>query len=80
MILKSKLAFHIENEMGLFKYRLIRFRPFTAPSSSMERGQRPYLGFKKLRKYEIVKIDMLHNPNGAMKSIMHVLDDFTGFG
>ena len=37
-------------------------------------------GLKKLRKYEIVKIDMLHNPNGAMRSILYVLDDFTGFG
>ena len=36
--------------------------------------------FKKLRKHEIVKIDMLHNPDGAMRSIMYVLDDFTGFG
>ena len=27
-----------------------------------------------------MKIDMLYNPNGAMRSIMYVFDDFTGFG
>ena len=27
-----------------------------------------------------MKIDMLYNPNGAMRSIMYVLDDFAGFG
>ena len=45
--------------------------------SSMELGQGQHLG---LRKYEIVKIVMLYNPNGAMRSIMYVFDDFTGFG
>ena len=43
----------------------------------MELGQGPHLG---LRKYEIVKIVMLYNPNGAMRSIMYVFDDFAGFG
>jgi hypothetical protein len=31
-------------------------------------------------KYENMKIDMLNNPNDAMRSIMYVLDDFAGFG
>ena len=38
------------------------------------------VGFKKLRKYENIKITVSVNPNGTMRSIMYVLDDFAGFG
>ena len=38
------------------------------------------VGFNKLRKYENMKISVSVNPNGVMRSIMYVLDDFAGFG
>ena len=34
----------------------------------------------QVRKYENMKIDMLYNPDDAMRSIMYVLDGFAGFG
>ena len=48
----------------------------------MEKPSWPHLGFglQKLRKYENVKIVILYNPNGAMRSIIYVLDDFAGLG
>ena len=51
--------------------------------SSMEVGEGPHMGLvglKKLRKYENMKISVSVNPNGTMRSIMYVLDDFAGFG
>ena len=38
------------------------------------------MGFKKLRKYENMKMYVSNNPNGAMRSIKYVFDDFAGFG
>ena len=35
---------------------------------------------KNLIKYENMKMYVSNNPNGAMRSIMYVLDDFAGFG
>ena len=36
-------------------------------------------GIQKLRKYEDMKISVSVNPNGAMRSIMYVWDDFKAF-
>ena len=38
------------------------------------------VGLQKLRKYENMKMYVLYNPNGAMRSMRYVLDDFAGFG
>ena len=48
----------------------------------MKKPSRVHLGSwdpKNLLKYENIKMYFLTNPDGAMRSIMYVLDDFAGF-
>ena len=41
---------------------------------------RSYTKDPGILKIDKLKIVILYNPNGAMSSIMYVLDDFAGFG